>query len=394
MSTISTPSSTDILRSLRLLRSTEPLERARGISILGHVTDDPRIQQVFEHLYESDPDPRVRHAAWQALHQSGPAVPAPGPVTVSRSVTAPQPVTPPERPSTPVRPNSSNESEAAMGTSGRKSNPAGRKSAPRRQSSPRRRSSRGRSSSGTSTFLFDPSNIHIISEEREQRTKQKRSGRAALWMAVLSLLVMLLLGSLVWSDMRDWNRLRDGETGYAAITELSADKVVYTFEVTAEDGTTEAYEGNQAITATGYDDLVILQEAGDPVEITYWPDDPNVSETLEDNPDHDQRDRLAVATLVMIIVALLFVSLGMVQRQIGRKPLQVLPGQVVECTGQADADGDFKFKLRYAFKSPRTDQVITAQRTAIRNDLRGQPLPAPGTRVAVHYRSDRNYTLL
>lgn len=277
-----------------------------------------------------------------------------------------------------------------MATSGRKSNPAGRTSAPRRQSSPRQQSSRGRSN----TFLFDPGNRHIISEEREQRTKQKRSGRTALLMAVLSVLMVLLLGWQVYPDMRDWNRLRNGKTGYAMITDLNEDKVTYSFEVMAADGTITTYTGDQAINNVGYNRLEDLQAAGEPVEITYWPDDPDVSQTIEDNPDHDQRDRLAVATLVMIIVALLFVSLGMIQRQAGRKPLQVLPGQVVECSGNMDAEGDFKFKLRYAFKSPRTGQVITAQRTAIRNDLRGQPLPQPGTRVAIHYRSDRNYTLL
>lgn len=75
-----------IKRSLRLLRSDDPQQRMKGIGGLAALHDDLRVSQVFERLYESDPDPRVRRAAWYALYQNGPSVPAPRP--------APEPVQP------------------------------------------------------------------------------------------------------------------------------------------------------------------------------------------------------------------------------------------------------------------------------------------------------------
>jgi hypothetical protein len=81
------PTSTEVLRSLRLLRSDDPEDRQRGIQGLSDVRDDPRVAQVFEHLYQEDPDPRVRAAAWSALNGAAASVPSPAP---KPSPTAPE----------------------------------------------------------------------------------------------------------------------------------------------------------------------------------------------------------------------------------------------------------------------------------------------------------------
>ncbi len=77
MGELTAPNTVDVLRSLRLLRSDDPVERTRGISILSTLLDDPRVLQVFEYLYQHDPDPGVRELAWRAINRQGPSVPMP-----------------------------------------------------------------------------------------------------------------------------------------------------------------------------------------------------------------------------------------------------------------------------------------------------------------------------
>ena len=106
------------------------------------------------------------------------------------------------------------------------------------------------------------------------------------------------------------------------------------------------------------------------------------------------RDRLVFGASALAVLALMFLSLGMVQRQAWlRRRRRILPGQIVACTGHVDADGDYKVKIRYRFRTPR-GQIITAQTSQIRNDLRRKALPRPGTAVAVYYRNARAYRLL
>ena len=68
MNELGAPNTVDVLRSLRLLRSDDPVERKRGISILGTLLGDPRVLQVFEYLYRHDPDSGVREPGL-ARHQ-------------------------------------------------------------------------------------------------------------------------------------------------------------------------------------------------------------------------------------------------------------------------------------------------------------------------------------
>ena len=91
MSAPQTPSSTDLLRSLRLIRSAAPEDRKRGIALLSKVHDDPRVNQVLERLYQDDPDPGVRDIAWQALQLLDPSVPHPNADRASASTTPRRP---------------------------------------------------------------------------------------------------------------------------------------------------------------------------------------------------------------------------------------------------------------------------------------------------------------
>jgi hypothetical protein len=182
------PNSTDLVRSLRLIRSADPADRRRGIEMLNTVQDDPRVVQVFERLYQNDPDPGVRDAAWQALAQIKPAaesVPAPA------AITAPPPA--PRRPgSEPTMVSFSRRkpgSEPTMMTMRRKAAQA---------PVARRRISR------RTLFLLNPANAKIVAKERDRALRRKRSSQADLWLAVVLLVIAVgLWGWLAGLDHAD-----------------------------------------------------------------------------------------------------------------------------------------------------------------------------------------------
>jgi hypothetical protein len=268
MSETKTSTSTDLLRSLRLIRSAAPDDRRTGIAVLSAVSDDPRVIQVFEHLYETDPDPSVREAAWRALRRTGPSVPAPGP--------------------------------ALAAPSGRNPGPAAR---PRTASAPVSRPSAGRA-----LFLLNPANAAFVAREIKRIDSQKKRGRTALWLAVIVLLVV----GMMWAFILD-----------------------------------------------------------------------------TENPD----DHLVMTAAALSVAVVALLLLGLIRRRGGLRNRRMLRGQIVECSGRLDDDGDFKIKLDYRFRTP-ADKVLSGQARQIRNDLRKKPLPTPGTPVAVYYRNDRSHRLL
>jgi hypothetical protein len=272
MSTAQTPSSTDLSRSLQLIRSAAPEDRKRGIALLSKIHDDPRVKQALERLYQEDPDPSVRDIAWQALQLLDPSVSQPG---AGQAVTA----TAPRRPSSGAVPRQS----------------SGRAGVPRQ-------------SSGRPVFLLNPTNTTFFAKELKRIEHDKKRGRIPLWLAVIALLVV----GLMW-----------------------------------------AY---------------IL------------------------NVDHP-KDKLIITAVALTVAVIALIMLGVIRRQGGLLRRRLLRGQVVECTGRVDDDGDYKILLHYRFRTP-TDKVLTGEVRQIRNDLRQTPLPVPGTPVAVFYRNPRSYRLL
>jgi hypothetical protein len=270
MSATQTPSSADLLRSLRLIRSAAPDDRKRGIALLSKVPDDPRVMQVLERLYQDDPDPSVRDIAWQALQLLDPSAVAPDAASAA---------TAPRRPSGTAVPRQS----------------SGRRGVPRQ-------------SSGRAVFLLNPSNATFFGKELKRIEHDKKRGRIPLWLAVIALLVV----GLMWAYILSVN-----------------------------------------------------------------------------NP----KDKLIITAAALTVAVVALVLLGMVRRRGGLRRRRVLRGQVVECTGHVDDDGDFKILLHYRFRTP-TDRVLTGEVRQIRNDLRQVPLPVPGTPIAVFYRNPRSYRLL
>jgi hypothetical protein len=161
MSATESPSSTELLRSLRLIRSAAPEDRKRGIALLSKVPDDPRVMQVLERLYQEDPDPSVRDIAWQALQLLDPSV-------AQRDAGQAAVSTTPRKPSNAAVPRQS----------------SGRRGVPRQ-------------SSGRALFLLNPSNATFFARELKRIEAEKKRGRIPLWLAVIALLVVGLMWAYI-----------------------------------------------------------------------------------------------------------------------------------------------------------------------------------------------------
>jgi hypothetical protein len=76
----------------------------------------------------------------------------------------------------------------------------------------------------------------------------------------------------------------------------------------------------------------------------------------------------------------------------------LIQGTIVWCKGNVESfDGSsielYIVTVTYEFQSP-TSQTLWSRGSVGRNDLRGQPLPGPGTPVLILYLDDQNYALM
>jgi len=71
-----------------------------------------------------------------------------------------------------------------------------------------------------------------------------------------------------------------------------------------------------------------------------------------------------------------------------------LQGEVVHAETEVDGDGDLALTLVTRFRSIDTGEWIETHDRQVRNDLKSEPLPQPGTPVHVLYRDDRSYLVL
>jgi hypothetical protein len=354
MTEAGTSPSSELLRSLQLLRSADPEDRKRAIRFLSTVQDDPRVLQVLEHLYEKDPDPGVRQLAWRAIQLTDPSVPAP----VQRQA-APAP-TPPPRTAPPPPPRMMR---------------AGREHWVWRE-----------------PFLLNPSNAPLVEQERERRARRRKVGRWTFVAgALLLLIVAVLWGVLVpfWVRWLDYERNGVNVPGVVQERIQAGDndyRVRYRYTVNNAD-----YEGEQRVTREEFDRLA----EGAPVTVIVLPDDPASPWLVANTPEGWLRNWLTALVVALTLLALLLLLSAILRR---RRALRIeapaiLTGQLLACEGAVDDDGDFKVRVSFRFRSP-SGQTLTGQARQIRNDLRTRPLPPAGAPVAIYYRHDRSYRML
>ena len=353
MSEARPPKPGDVLKSLELLRSEDPAERRRGVTGLSGVTDDPRVVQVFEHLYRKDPDPAVREAIWRALSRQGPSVPAPAPA--ERPPARSRPTTGPPRP----------------------------------------------------TFLLNPAHRAVVRRTlSESLTPVRRGSRLLDALFVLALLAAAFLWGLAAPAWVEWFRLReDGLRTEAAIAGLSTpvdpaasdpQMVAYRFRLPSapgadDDGASE-YFGEQRISA---DLHRWLADAPSPaLTVTYLPDDPTVSRLEIDSPDDTRRERLAILAGGATVVALLIGMIAWIARLPSRGVLRgrLLRGQVVAAQLRPGDNGSQRLTVRFRFRSPG-GRVLTSEATRAQSTP-ALPAPSPGAPALIEYHSDRRFRLL
>ncbi len=354
------PNVSAILNSLQLLRSHTATERRRGVQKLSPLLDDPRVRQVFEHLYANDPDSGVQELAWRAL-AAHPSIPAPGPEPLPQA----------------ARPASASAPSAALAVQ-----PRAPAQHPRRPTAP----------AVPTLFLLKPSNAGIVTRQTRRLARRKRRSRLLVVLGGVLLLVAGVVWGLVLPDWWTWYRLeQDGATVTGTLSELSRSGehyyAHYRFFTPQQDAASDVpHTGQQRVDAGSVDAI----DASDAVSVTYLPDDPTVSRLARANPAdtlRNQRTWLAGGLTGLVLVAF---AASAIQR---RPDKIVIRGQVVAASSTRDADGDHHLKLRCRFRAP-TGRSFTFQASRIRNDITPDGVPKPGTPVAVYYRSDRSFTLL
>ncbi len=354
--------SKEVLRSLRLLRSPDPEDRKRAIRFLSTMRSDPRVQQVFEHMYKKDPDPSVRQLAWRAMWPSDPSVPAPAPrQEAPPPAPAPVPIPADLAPPPPL------------------ARPAARRPARLRRA-------------WRQPFLLNPSNAPLVEQERARRAKRKKTARWTFRLGALLLLLMAVLwGALVPEWVRWFQFERDGVTVAGMVAEREQrgdDRYIVRYRYSVGD---EEYAGEQRVTESAYDTLA----DGAAVSVRVLPDDPADARLDADGPEDQFRNWLTAVVAGLTLAALLMLLSAVLRRRRALRivPPAVLTGQVIACEGALDDDGDFKVKVRFRFCAPQ-GQALTGQARQIRNDLRDRPLPPTGAPVAVYYRHEQSYRLL
>ena len=189
---------------------------------------------------------------------------------------------------------------------------------------------------------------------------------------ILLLALGLLLG-LILPDWATWYQLhQSGVTVQAEISELTTrhDRFYarYAFTLAGAGEEAEMRSGEQRVSEDTFNRLAV----GDPVKVTYLPDDPGTARLDQADPDNRARDVLSGVALGVIVVILGLLVLGSIQRRRPAAPprgRQLIRGQVIACTGVLDTDGDFNVKLRYQFQTP-AGRTVVEQLSRIRNDLK------------------------
>lgn len=354
MTEAGTSPSSELLRSLQLLRSADPEDRKRAIRFLSTVQDDPRVLQVLEHLYEKDPDPGVRQLAWRAIQLTDPSVPAP----VQRQAAPPPAAAPRAAPAPPPR---------LMR--------AGREQWVWRE-----------------PFLLNPSNAPLVEQERERRARRRKVGRWTFAAGALLLLVVAVLwGVLVpfWARWFDYERNGVNVPGVVeerAQPEDDLYQVRFRYTVNGVD-----YTATQRVTRDEFDRL----SEGMPVTAIVLPGKPAEPWLAANTPEGWLRNWLTALVAALTLLALLLMLSAILRRRRAMRieAPAILTGQLLACEGVEDDDGDFKVRVSFRFRAP-SGQTLTGQARQIRNDLRARPLPPVGAPVAIYYRHDRSYRML
>jgi hypothetical protein len=171
----------------------------------------------------------------------------------------------------------------------------------------------------------------------------------------------------------------NGSTGYYVTYRFVVDDQVYVVEESVEQGNHDHATEGAAL------------------RVYYRLDDPNTASTRPVSGRGGQPLGLACGTLLWwaVVLGLAYYVLSPVRkRQRLAQEGTLLSGEIIHCSGRKNSDNDFRLKAEVCFRSPQTGQWIHKNYLLTRNDLKGKPLPDPGTHVHILYINDKTFEAL
>jgi hypothetical protein len=254
----------------------------------------------------------------------------------------------------------------------------------------------------TEVFVLHAANRAFVNGKRRLPVGMARPG--TWFFGFLALFITLpslfLLAWALW-DEHQLQRLRAHgvkAVGTVAHLEESSGESTDIYSVTykyAVNG--RGYEATGNVESIDYIGLA----EGSRVAIRYDPEDPSVCrlETQIEERKNQRPEELRAELGFLGGMALFGLFWVVVWYVRGLRPLwrlirqgRTLRGEVVDCNGRSKGD-DYQVTLDYRFTDPDGDEVA-GRAEAVRDDLEGSVLPAPGMPVLVYFVDRQTYAVL
>jgi hypothetical protein len=233
-------------------------------------------------------------------------------------------------------------------------------------------------------FLLEPKNRPVL-EGRPYPVTTER-------LVPLFLLPFLAIGLVViWAAIQEvcqWQAFsRSGVDVPGVVTRLWTDNdgehdvfhVAYEYGLDPTDDRTN--KGQSTVDEAAFRTL----QTGGRISIRYLKTDPKSSRVNGQESFGGLPFFATVWNLILGLMCWLVAKHELRKRRLQRGRL--LSGEVIEASAKNDSDGDYRVTLDYRFVAPDGERMA-ASASRIRNDLRGEALPRPGTPLVVQYADD------
>jgi len=243
------------------------------------------------------------------------------------------------------------------------------------------------------TFIVNKNNTDFVNS-KSARPRAVYGNGCTLLFLVPFLLAGLLVILFAISEFRDWLELSTrGATTSGRITDMSVDydtdgdsyDIFYEYVV---NGT--LYSDSGSVTESEYDQ----SEVGASVAVLFAPNQPTLSQLASKNNPPVFLFGFSVCWNIIVFPVAVGMFIAMRKNNILIREGRLIYGQIVTISGKDDSDNDYMISLKYQFRAPEDLQMLNAETTHARDDLRNTILPTRGTQVAILYRDPKNYQIM
>jgi hypothetical protein len=241
-------------------------------------------------------------------------------------------------------------------------------------------------------FLLDPDNEPLALDTRPKLLPRKQ-GCFLLFLSLFVLAGLLVTAGLI----REWAEFVLLSTSYAETLGQVLDR-----RIESDDGATyyvtyrffandQVHTVEEVVAKATYHSV----EEGQSLTVRYARRDPTIT-TIEPGRIGGLVTLTAFGLVwngIVASITWLTVREILERRRLAGKG-QRLEGEVIRCSGHRDSDGDYVVEVRFGFRSPQTGMWIEDKDSQIRQDLKAEPLPLPGSPVHVLYLDEETYMVL